>query len=66
MLFNAITNKCGLVSKELVASSPLITGFPFVAVYYKLRPILPSWTVLLQIATSITKCDDYSKLRKFR
>ena len=34
------------------------------AVYYKLRQVLQSTMDLLQIATGITKCDDYYKLRQ--
>ena len=34
------------------------------AVYYKLRQVLQSATDLLQIATGITKCDGYYKLRR--
>ena len=33
-------------------------------VYYKLRQVLQSAMDLLQIATGITKCDDYYKLRQ--
>ena len=35
-------------------------------VYYKLRQVLQSAMDLLQIATGITKCDDYYKLRQYR
>ena len=35
-------------------------------VYYKLRRVLQSAKNLLQIATGITKCDDYYKLRQYR
>ena len=35
-------------------------------VYYKLRQVLQSAMDLLQIATGITKCDDYYKLRQVR
>ena len=35
-------------------------------VYYKLRQVLQSATDLLQIATGITKCDDYYKLRQYK
>ena len=35
-------------------------------VYYKLRQLLQSAMDLLQIATGITKCDDYYKLRQYR
>ena len=34
-------------------------------VYYKLRQVLQSAMDLLQIATGITKCDDYYKLRQY-
>ena len=34
-------------------------------VYYKLRQVLQSAMDLLQIATAITKCDDYYKLRQY-
>ena len=34
-------------------------------VYYKLRQVLQSAMNLLQIATGITKCDDYYKLRQY-
>ena len=34
-------------------------------VYYKLRQVLQSVMDLLQIATGITKCDDYYKLRQY-
>ena len=34
-------------------------------VYYKLRQVLQSAMGLLQIATGITKCDDYYKLRQY-
>ena len=34
-------------------------------VYYKLRQVLQSAVNLLQIATGITKCDDYYKLRQY-
>ena len=34
-------------------------------VYYKLQQALQSTMDLLQIATGITKCDYYSKLRQF-
>ena len=34
-------------------------------VYYKLRQVLQSAMNLLQIATVITKCDDYYKLRLY-
>ena len=34
-------------------------------VYYKLRQVLQSTMNLLQIATGITKCDDYYKLRQY-
>ena len=34
--------------------------------YYKLRQVLQSGMDLLQIATGITKCDDYYKLRQYR
>ena len=34
-------------------------------VYYKLRQVLQSPMNLLQIATGITKCDDYYKLRQY-
>ena len=34
-------------------------------VYYKLRQILQSAMDLLQIATDITKCDDYYELRQY-
>ena len=33
--------------------------------YYKLRQVLQSAMDLLQIATGITKCDDYYKLRQY-
>ena len=33
--------------------------------YYKLRQVLQSAMGLLQIATGITKCDDYYKLRQY-
>ena len=33
-------------------------------VYYKLRQVLQTAMDLLQIATGITKCDDYYKLRQ--
>ena len=35
-------------------------------VYYKLRQVLQSAMDLLQIATGITNCDDYYKLRQYR
>ena len=35
-------------------------------VYYKLRQVLQSAMDLLQIATGVTKCDDYYKLRQYR
>ena len=35
-------------------------------VHYKLRQVLQSAMDLLQIATGITKCDDYYKLRQYR
>ena len=35
-------------------------------VYYKLWQVLISAIDLLQIATGITKCDDYYKLRQYR
>ena len=35
-------------------------------VYYKLRQVLQSAMDLLQIATGITKCDDYYKLRQYK
>ena len=35
-------------------------------VYYKLRQVLQSAMYLLQIATGITKCDDYYKLRQYK
>ena len=35
-------------------------------VYYKLRQVLQSAMDLLQIATDITKCDDYYKLRQYK
>ena len=35
-------------------------------VYYKLRQVLQSAMDLLQIATGITKCDNYYKLRQYR
>ena len=35
-------------------------------VYYKLWQVLQSAMDLLQIATGITKCDDYYKLRQYR
>ena len=35
-------------------------------VYYKLRQVSQSAMDLLQIATGITKCDDYYKLRQYR
>ena len=35
-------------------------------VYYKLRQVLQCAMDLLQIATGITKCDDYYKLRQYR
>ena len=35
-------------------------------VYYKLRRVLQSAMDLLQIATGITQCDDYYKLRQYR
>ena len=38
----------------------------FYTVYYKLRQVLQSAMDLLQIATGITKCDDYYKLRQYR
>lgn len=34
------------------------------SVYYKLPPVLQNAMVLLQIATSFTKCDDYYKFRR--
>ena len=34
--------------------------------YYKLRQVLQSAMDLLQIATGITNCDDYYKLRQYR
>ena len=34
-------------------------------VYYKLRQVLQSAMDLLQIATGITECDDYYKLRQY-
>ena len=34
-------------------------------VYYKLRQVLQSAINLLQIATGITKCEDYKKLRQY-
>ena len=34
-------------------------------VYYKLRQVFQSAINLLQIATDITKCDDYYKLRQY-
>ena len=34
--------------------------------YYKLRQTLQSAMNLLQIATGITKCDDYYKLRQYK
>ena len=34
-------------------------------VYYKFRQVLQSAIDLLQIATGITKCDDYFKLRQY-
>ena len=34
-------------------------------IYYELRQVLQSTTDLLQIATGITKCDDYYKLRQY-
>ena len=33
--------------------------------YYKVRQVLQSAMDLLQIATGITKCDDYYKLRQY-
>ena len=33
--------------------------------YYKLRQVLQSAMDLLQIATGITKCDDYYKLQQY-
>ena len=35
-------------------------------VYYKLRQVLQSAMDLLQIATGITKCNDYYKLRQYK
>ena len=35
-------------------------------VYYKLRQVLQSTMNLFQIATGITKCDDYYKLRQYK
>ena len=35
-------------------------------VYYKLRQVLQRAMDLLQIATGITKCDDYYKLRQYK
>ena len=34
-------------------------------VYYKFRQVLQSAMELLPIATGITKCDDYYKLRQY-
>ena len=34
-------------------------------VYYKLQQVLQSAMDLLQIATGVTKCDDYYKLRQY-
>ena len=33
--------------------------------YYKVRQVLQSVTILLQSATGITKCDDYYKVREY-
>ena len=35
-------------------------------IYYKLRQVLQTAMDLLQIATGITKCHDYYKLRQYR
>ena len=50
----------------IIPSHFVIIFLRVVTVYYKLRQVLQSAMDLLQIATGITKGDDYYKLRQYK